>query len=137
MTMNVVLRKQMMVFMFEEIVGCLSALKTVLSNIVKLLHRFYGADYGRNRHWKELNPGSIHKGSQRAGNALLPSIARAVSSLIASELFGHEKGHFTGALQQGRGVLSWHTPARFFWTKSAQLPRKLRLHCFECSRAPI
>jgi PAS domain S-box-containing protein len=53
---------------------------------------------------KELIAGAIHKRSKRSARAFIPVNCAAIpSSLIASELFGHEKGAFTGALQRRAG----------------------------------
>jgi formate hydrogenlyase transcriptional activator len=50
---------------------------------------------------KELIGRTIHKGSPRASQAFVSVNCAAIpSSLIASELFGHEKGPFTGAVQR-------------------------------------
>jgi PAS domain S-box-containing protein len=103
---NVVLREQIdQVFMFEEIVGSSPALKAVLSSIVKVAPTDATVLItGETGTGKELIARAIHKGSQRAGNAFIAVNCAAVpSSLIASELFGHEKGAFTGALQQRQG----------------------------------
>jgi DNA-binding NtrC family response regulator len=53
---------------------------------------------------KELIARAIHKHSQRSGQAFISvNCASIPSSLIASELFGHEKGAFTGAVQRRQG----------------------------------
>jgi PAS domain S-box-containing protein len=103
---NVVLREQIdQVFMLEEIVGSSPALKTVLSSIVKVAPTDSTVLItGETGTGKELIARAIHKGSQRAGHAFVAvNCASIPSSLIASELFGHEKGAFTGALQRRQG----------------------------------
>ena len=57
------------------------------------------------------------------------------ASLIASELFGHEKELSLAPCSAGKADLNWRTPARFFSMKSANFPRKLRLHYFTSSRS--
>jgi transcriptional regulator with GAF, ATPase, and Fis domain len=53
---------------------------------------------------KELIARAIHKHSKRSGRAFISvNCALMPSSLIASELFGHEKGAFTGAVQLRQG----------------------------------
>src|ERR1700729_1594564 len=103
---NVVLREQIdQVFMFEEIVGSSPALKTVLSSIVKVAPTDSPVLItGETGTGKELIARAIHKGSHRAGHAFISANCAAIpSSLIASELFGHERGAFTGALQRRLG----------------------------------
>jgi PAS domain S-box-containing protein len=103
---NVVLREQIdQAFMFEEIVGSSPALKTVLSSIVKVAPTDSTVLItGETGTGKELIARAIHKGSQRAGQAFISVNCAAIpSSLIASELFGHEKGAFTGAIQRRQG----------------------------------
>src|SRR5229473_592612 len=103
---NFALREQIdQVFMFEEIVGSSPALKNVLSSIVRVAPT--GSTVlitGETGTGKELIARAIHKGSQRGGHAFMTVNCAAIpSSLIASELFGHEKGAFTGALQRRQG----------------------------------
>src|SRR5713226_3089093 len=100
---NIALREQIdQVFMFEEIVGSSNALKTVLSSIVKVAPTDSTVLItGETGTGKELIARAIHKGSLRAGHPFIAvNCASIPSSLIASELFGHEKGAFTGALQR-------------------------------------
>src|SRR5580692_1463336 len=85
-------------FMFEDIVGSSPALQSVLSSIVKVAPTDSTVLItGETGTGKELIARAIHKHSQRSGQAFISvNCASIPSSLIASELFGHEKGAFTG-----------------------------------------
>ncbi|HUC54379.1 MAG TPA: sigma 54-interacting transcriptional regulator [Candidatus Cybelea sp.] len=127
---NVVLREQIdQAFMFEEIVGSSPALKTVLSSIVKVAP----ADStvlitGETGTGKELIARAIHKGSQRAGQAFITvNCASIPSSLIASELFGHEKGAFTGALQRHQGRFELAHSGTIFLDEIGELPAETQI----------
>src|SRR5258705_1058096 len=127
---NVVLREQIdQVFMFEEIVGASPALKTVLSSIVKVAPTDSTVLItGETGTGKELIARAIHKGSQRAGNACITVNCAAVpSSLIASELLGHEKGAFTGALQQRRGRFELAHSGTIFLDEIGELPAETQI----------
>ena len=103
---NLALREQIdQAFMFEEIVGSSPALQTVLSSIVKVAPTDSTVLItGETGTGKELIARAIHKHSQRSGQAFVSvNCASIPSSLIASELFGHEKGAFTGAVQRRQG----------------------------------
>src|ERR1700730_2584193 len=103
---NVALREQIdQVFMFEDIVGSSAALQTVLSSIMKVAPTDSTVLItGETGTGKELIARAIHKHSQRSGQAFISvNCASIPSSLIASELFGHERGAFTGALQRRQG----------------------------------
>ncbi len=90
---------------FEEIVGSSQSLRKVLTSI----DRVAPTDStilitGETGTGKELIAHAIHRRSPRSGRALVKvNCAALPSELIASELFGHEKGAFTGALQQRIG----------------------------------
>jgi transcriptional regulator with GAF, ATPase, and Fis domain len=103
---NLALREQIdQAFMFEEIVGSSPALQTVLSSIVRVARTDSTVLItGETGTGKELVARAIHKHSQRSGQAFISvNCASIPSSLIASELFGHEKGAFTGAVQRRQG----------------------------------
>src|SRR3982075_3500620 len=91
--------------MFEEIVGSSPALQRVLSQVSKVAHTDATVlILGETGTGKELVARAIHKRSRRAGGAFIRVNCAAIPpSLIASELFGHEKGAFTGALQRRLG----------------------------------
>ncbi len=91
--------------MFEEIVGTSKPLQTVLSRIAKVAPTdstvFITGETGTG---KELIARAVHKRSQRSGRAFVSvNCAALAPSLISSELFGHEKGAFTGAIQRRLG----------------------------------
>jgi PAS domain S-box-containing protein len=103
---NVVLKEQIdQVFMFDEIVGSSPALKAVLSNIVKVAPSDSTVLItGETGTGKERVARAIHRSSPRKNHAFICVNCAAIpSSLITSELFGHEKGAFTGAVQRRRG----------------------------------
>jgi len=91
--------------MFEEIVGSSPALMAVLSRACKVA----GSDAtvligGETGTGKELVARAIHRRSRRASRAFVALNCAAIPrDLIASELFGHEKGAFTGAVQRRLG----------------------------------
>src|SRR4026209_2753927 len=86
---------------FEEIVGSSVSLQKVLNAIDKVAptdSTFLIT--GETGTGKELIAHAIHRRSPRSNRALIKvNCAALPSELIASELFGHEKGAFTGALQ--------------------------------------
>jgi formate hydrogenlyase transcriptional activator len=103
---NVALREEVdKASMFEEIVGGSPALTAVLSHVSKVA----GSDStvlitGETGTGKELVARAIHRRSRRASKGFVAVNCAAIPrDLIASELFGHEKGAFTGALQRRLG----------------------------------
>jgi PAS domain S-box-containing protein len=122
---NVALREQIdQVFMFEEIVGSSPALKSVLSSIMKVAPTDSTVLItGETGTGKELVARAIHKSSHRAGQAFITvNCAATPSSLIASELFGHEKGAFTGALQRRQGRFELAHSGTIFLDEIGELP---------------
>jgi transcriptional regulator with GAF, ATPase, and Fis domain len=77
---------------------------------------------------KELIARAIHKGSHRAGHAFISVNCAAIpSSLIASELFGHERGAFTGALQRRQGRFELAHSGTIFLDEIGELPAETQL----------
>jgi PAS domain S-box-containing protein len=127
---NVVLKEQIdQVFMFEEIVGSSPALKTVLASIVKVAPTDSTVLItGETGTGKELIARAIHKSSQRADRVFISVNCAAVpASLIASELFGHEKGAFTGALQQRHGRFELANSGTIFLDEIGELPQETQI----------
>src|SRR5579863_913001 len=103
---NVALREEVAAAsMFEEIVGTSPALQSVLSRISKVAPTDSTVLItGETGTGKELVARAIHRRSNRAPRAFVSVNCAAIPrDLIASELFGHEKGAFTGALQRRIG----------------------------------
>lgn len=127
---NVVLREQLdQAFMFEEIVGSSPALKTVLSSLMQVAPTDSTVLVtGETGTGKELIARAIHKRSQRAGQPFIGVNCAAIPiSLIASELFGHEKGAFTGALQRRQGRFELAHSGTIFLDEIGELPAETQL----------
>ena len=122
---NVVLREQVdRALMFEEIVGASTALRTVLSRVTKVGPTDTTVLItGETGTGKELIARAIHKNSQRASRAFVSVNCAAIpTSLIASELFGHERGAFTGALQRRVGRFELAEEGTLFLDEIGELP---------------
>jgi len=103
---NLALREEIdKVSMFEEIVGTSPALQPVLARVARVAPTDSTVLItGETGTGKELIARAIHKRSQRSARAFVSVNCAAIPrDLIASELFGHEKGAFTGALQRRLG----------------------------------
>src|SRR5437870_3457101 len=109
--------------MFEEIVGSSPALQAVLSRVARVAP----ADstvliMGETGTGKELVARAIHKRSQRSARAFVSVNCAAVPpSLVASELFGHEKGAFTGAQQRRLGRFELAEGGTIFFDEIGEL----------------
>ncbi len=103
---NVSLREEIdKASMFEEIVGTSRSLKAILSRIAKVAPTDSTVLItGETGTGKELIARAVHKRSQRSGRPFVTMNCAALPpTLVASELFGHEKGAFTGATQRRLG----------------------------------
>jgi formate hydrogenlyase transcriptional activator len=115
--------------MFEEIVGSSPALRAVLSHLSKVAPTESTVLItGETGTGKELIARAIHKRSPRAARAFVAVNCAAIpSSLIASELFGHEKGAFTGALQRRQGRFELADGGTIFLDEVGELPAETQL----------
>ncbi|HSU88737.1 MAG TPA: sigma 54-interacting transcriptional regulator [Terriglobia bacterium] len=127
---NLALREEIdQMSMFEEIVGSSATLQAVLSRIARVA----AADctvliMGETGTGKELVARAIHKRSQRSARAFVSVNCAAVPpSLVASELFGHEKGAFTGAQQRRLGRFELAEGGTIFLDEIGDLPAEAQI----------
>jgi formate hydrogenlyase transcriptional activator len=127
---NVALREQIdRDSMFEDIVGSSEALRKVLRQVDKVA----ASDstvliLGETGTGKELIARAIHKRSRRAERAFIGVNCAAIPpSLIASELFGHEKGAFTGATQLRMGRFESANGGTIFLDEVGDLPAEIQI----------
>jgi transcriptional regulator with GAF, ATPase, and Fis domain len=109
---------------FEEIVGTSPALRTVLARLSKVAPTDSTVLItGETGTGKELIARAIHNRSARsAGPFVKVNCAAIPQSLIASELFGHERGAFTGALQRKLGRFELAQGGTLFLDEVGELP---------------
>jgi formate hydrogenlyase transcriptional activator len=127
---NLALREEMdRSSMFEDIVGSSEALLKVLRQVDKVA----ASDstvlvLGETGTGKELIARAIHKRSRRAERAFIGVNCAAIPpSLIASELFGHEKGAFTGATQRRLGRFESANGGTIFLDEVGDLPSEIQI----------
>jgi transcriptional regulator with GAF, ATPase, and Fis domain len=127
---NLALREEVdRVCMFEEIVGASPALRAVLTRVSKVAPTDSTVLLtGETGTGKELMARAIHKRSRRSSRAFVSvSCAAIPSSLIASELFGHEKGAFTGATQRRLGRFELAEEGTLFLDEVGELPAETQI----------
>lgn len=110
--------------MFEEIVGSSPALLDVLDSVQKVAATETTVlILGETGTGKELIARAIHKQSRRsAGPLITVNCAALPATLISSELFGHERGAFTGALQRRIGRFEMAADGTIFLDEIGDLP---------------
>jgi formate hydrogenlyase transcriptional activator len=115
--------------MFEEIVGESPALQSVLGRVSKVAPTDSTVLLtGETGTGKELIARAIHKRSARSSRAFVNVNCAAIpQSLIASELFGHERGAFTGALQRRLGRFELAEGGTIFLDEVGELPLETQI----------
>src|SRR5713101_3240171 len=115
--------------MFEEIVGSSEALRTVLRHVAQVAPTEATVlILGETGTGKELIARALHKRSPRARRAFIRVNCAAIPpALIASELFGHEKGAFTGALQRRVGRFEAAQGGTLFLDEIGDLPAETQI----------
>jgi PAS domain S-box-containing protein len=115
--------------MFEEIVGTSPALRRVLLQVAKVAPTdstvLIAGETGTG---KELIARAIHKRSPRSSRAFVSVNCAAIPpTLIGSELFGHEKGAFTGATQRHLGRFELADGGTLFLDEVEDLPAETQI----------
>lgn len=115
--------------MFEEIVGSSDALHAVLRQVAKVAPMDSTVlILGETGTGKELIARAIHRKSNRAARAFIRVNCAAIpSSLLASELFGHEKGAFTGATHRRLGRFESADGGTIFLDEIGDLPPETQI----------
>ncbi|MGC1450188.1 MAG: sigma 54-interacting transcriptional regulator [Candidatus Sulfotelmatobacter sp.] len=127
---NVALREEIdRASMFEEIVGSSPALRAVLSRVSRVAPTDSTVLItGETGTGKELIARAVHKRSQRSSRAFVSVNCAAIPrDLIASELFGHEKGAFTGAMQRRLGRFELAEGGTIFLDEIGELPAETQI----------
>src|ERR1700730_12147676 len=127
---NLALREQIdRESMFEDIVGSSESLRKVLRQVTKVSTSASTVlSLGETGTGKELIARAVHKRSRRAEQAFIGvSCAAIPASLIASELFGHEKGAFTGATQRRLGRFESANGGTIFLDEVGDLPPETQI----------
>jgi PAS domain S-box-containing protein len=126
---NVALRQEIdETSMFEEIVGKSHALRNVLQQVETVAPTDSTVlIYGETGTGKELIARAIHNLSARRGNAFVKLNCAAIpTGLLESELFGHEKGAFTGAIAQRIGRFELASRGTIFLDEIGEVPLELQ-----------
>jgi PAS domain S-box-containing protein len=127
---NVALREEIdKASMFEEILGTSVALQAVISRIAKVSPTDSTVLItGETGSGKELVARAIHKRSNRSSGVFVSVNCAAIPrDLIASELFGHEKGAFTGAMQRRLGRFELAEGGTVFLDEVGDLPAETQV----------
>jgi PAS domain S-box-containing protein len=115
--------------MFEEIVGASKPLRQVLVQVSKVAPTDSTVLIdGETGTGKELIARAIHRRSQRSSKAFVSVNCAAIpAGLIGSELFGHEKGAFTGATQRRLGRFELADGGTLFLDEVGDLPPETQI----------
>jgi len=127
---NIVLREELgKTSMFAEVIGTSSVLQMVLARAAKVAPTDSTVlIMGETGTGKELIARAIHKRSKRSERPFISVNCAAVPApLIMSELFGHEKGAFTGAVQRRLGRFELAEGGTLFLDEVGDLPLETQI----------
>ncbi len=115
-------------YIFDEIIGASSAMRAIFDAIERVAAT--NTDVlilGETGTGKELVARSIHRRSPREGQRFVPVDCGAIpEDLLESELFGHERGAFTGATSRSLGLLEFADKGTFFLDEVGEMPIRLQ-----------
>lgn len=77
---------------------------------------------------KDLAARAIHEHSRRRGRMVAVNCGAVTAELLGSQLFGHEKGSFTGALRQHQGCFEQAEGGTIFLDEITEMPASLQVH---------
>jgi transcriptional regulator with GAF, ATPase, and Fis domain len=127
---NVLLRNEIDErLLMGSVIGVTRSIRSVLSNVDKVAPTDASVLItGETGTGKELIAREIHRRSRRAGGPLIAVHSAALpAGLIASELFGHERGSFTGAMQRRIGRFELATRGTIFLDEVGELPPEMQV----------
>ncbi len=103
-----------------------------MQRVLEQVHRISGTDsnvylYGESGTGKELIAKAIHLSSARSNNPFVAvNCAALPENLLENELFGHEKGAFTGAVKNTQGLLTKADTGTFFFDEIGDMPLSIQ-----------
>jgi two-component system response regulator HydG len=111
-------------YKFENIIGRSQAVREVLGRVVRIAPTdAIVLITGESGTGKELVAKAIHANSKRASRPFVPVNCAAISeTLLESELFGHARGSFTGAVSARKGLFEEADGGTFFFDEIAETP---------------
>lgn len=125
---NITLRRQLEQSVSREILGESEAIRKLLADVARVAPaRTSVLITGETGTGKELVARALHRASPRADGPLVSvNCAAFAENLLESELFGHERGAFTGALERKRGLLEVADGGTLFLDEIGEFPLALQ-----------